>query len=944
MRRDVATRIYGARVPPRKRNSRLSKFLPSSTYLRFLLATLVAALFTGALALGLSYWTSRNTVHELQDEAGFTLLRNTVDLIGRTRIAFEEQRNSYYEEHKDTLRTISDYTANIIDSYAEQVRLGDMTPDQARNAAFDLISRSAADIEHTVFIINGGQSMVAHTNPWFRHSDMDTYRDLSGETVFRTMAGQARLAGDGKYVFRAYPWLRHDNGVAEYKLALARYYREWDIVIFCDLALGDVETALSDARQASLSEMRARLREITIARNGYIFVFDEACNMIAHPTLEGGDFASMPLPGSDTTMCQALKDTAERPWGENRLTYTWDRPDDSENYAHEKVSWCIREPTTGWYVAASAYIDEIESAMARFMRAIAIPALLSILILGLGLAVLLRRLLKPVHQLAQVCEQVGQGDLSARASEDAPGEVGFLCIHFNKMVDSLADLRDKDEERRMELEHLNRNLERIVGLRTRALERKAHKLEELNVQLRELDAMKSTFLSSVSHELRTPLTSIRGFAKLISKEFSRHFLGSFPDDRHLSGRALRIQQNLEIIGAEGERLTRLINDVLDLAKIESGQMDWRDSTFDFKELIDHCVRSLTGLISRKPDLRVRVLVPNGLPQITADRDRFTQLFINLINNAVKFTEKGQVLISACLGQDGLQCRIRDTGPGIDTVDLLPIFDKFHQAVGSDTLQDKPRGTGLGLAICHNVVSRYDGLIWAESTVGLGAELVVELPRKLFGKHPVPLERPRPMPLDAFSDTAPRILVVDDEPYIRTYLGQVFESEGYRVDFARNGNEALAKAREHPPGLVTMDLQMPGMDGRVAVQEFKADPALRHIPLVIISIMYDRNNVGGDASLDKPVDEDKLLVVVNDLIRKHHKSMEICLLLSTPGAEPTPQADICGELLICDSLEDFRAHIQSGFSGTVLLPASMSNAVDLEELAQNRNIHVVIRDS
>ncbi|AGW14909.1 putative multi-sensor signal transduction histidine kinase [Megalodesulfovibrio gigas DSM 1382 = ATCC 19364] len=278
------------------------------------------------------------------------------------------------------------------------------------------------------------------------------------------------------------------------------------------------------------------------------------------------------------------------------------------------------------------------------------------------------------------------------------------------------------------LARLNRRLEQLVEARTRDLGQKAVELETANVRLLELDQMKTSFLTSVSHELRTPLTSILGFAKLIAKDFSRHFQGLAGDEGRLADRGRRILDNLEIIGLEGERLTRLINDLLDLAKIESGKMDWRDARIAPDTLVTQAVRAVSSQFAQKPDVRLVVEIAPALPELMVDPDRVTQVLINLLHNAIKFTTHGQVRLEAGMPRAGvLQLRVEDTGQGIHLADLERIFDKFYQVAGHDTRVAKPAGTGLGLAICRQIVEHYKGAIWAESAWGQGSAFIVELP-------------------------------------------------------------------------------------------------------------------------------------------------------------------------------------------------------------------------
>ncbi len=215
------------------------------------------------------------------------------------------------------------------------------------------------------------------------------------------------------------------------------------------------------------------------------------------------------------------------------------------------------------------------------------------------------------------------GSLNARAIYSESGELIFI----EGILEDITDRKKAEQD----LADLNRHLEQLVRERTEDLVNKARELEEANQRLRELDEMKSAFLSSVSHELRTPLTSILGFSKLLHKEFAKNFQPLAEHDTKLTRKGSRIQENLSIISHEGERLTRLINDVLDLNKIESGRMGWRDERLNMVETLETAVQSVTGMFSDIPEIDLQSEIDPGLPVIVADADRLHQVLINLLN-------------------------------------------------------------------------------------------------------------------------------------------------------------------------------------------------------------------------------------------------------------------------------------------------------------------------
>jgi hypothetical protein len=257
--------------------------------------------------------------------------------------------------------------------------------------------------------------------------------------------------------------------------------------------------------------------------------------------------------------------------------------------------------------------------------------------------------------------------------------------------------------------------------KSRELEAATAELRAANERLQELDRLKDDFVSTVSHELRTPLTSIRSFSEIL-REDPRVDLA-------------QRRKFLDIITKETERLTRLINTILDLSKLESGTTEWHESPIDMKELIESTLTATSQLFKEKA-VRLEARLAQRLPALVADRDRITQVIFNLLSNAVKFCEAGKGRVEVALVEDNgfLRVDVSDNGPGISPKDQTVIFDKFRQA--GDALTDKPRGTGLGLHISFHIVEHYGGRIWVTSPPGQSTTFSFTLP---LVREPVPVD-------------------------------------------------------------------------------------------------------------------------------------------------------------------------------------------------------------
>jgi signal transduction histidine kinase/CheY-like chemotaxis protein/ligand-binding sensor domain-containing protein len=400
---------------------------------------------------------------------------------------------------------------------------------------------------------------------------------------------------------------------------------------------------------------------------------------------------------------------------------------------------------------------------------------------------------------------------------------------------------------------------------------------------------KSSFLSTVSHELRTPLTSILGFTKIIQKRFdSRLFPALSLEDEKVDRAARQVKENLGIVISEGERLTTLINDVLDLAKIEAGRIDWNMQKISLQEIVRQARLATSSLFGEKK-LKYTEELQEELPPVIGDRDKLIQVMINLLSNAVKFTEKGTVSTQVAMTKEGIRVSVSDTGIGIAPEDIDKVFDKFRQV--GDTLTDKPKGTGLGLPICKEIIEQLGGRIGVQSELGKGSTFYFILPlpdpQKLH-VHQLQLDglidrlkKQVPITAQSAKDRQNQtILVVDDEAPIRELLRQELSEFGYQIETAENGKKALQKIRNNRPDVIILDVMMPELNGFDLAAILKNDPKTMDIPILILSIIQDKERgfrIGVDRYLTKPVDTETLFSEVESLLNQGHSAKKVLVV-------------------------------------------------------------------
>lgn len=423
-------------------------------------------------------------------------------------------------------------------------------------------------------------------------------------------------------------------------------------------------------------------------------------------------------------------------------------------------------------------------------------------------------------------------------------------------------------------------------------------LRDITLEM-EVDRMKTDFISTVSHELRTPLTAVLGFAKVIERMLEREIAPWLPPkEQEVQASMQRIQNNLEIIVNEGNRLTRLINDVLDVAKMEAGKVEWHMGQVNMVDVINRSVAATKPLAESKK-VALKIAVSETLPTVYADGDRLIQVVTNLLSNALKFTDGGFVEARAAKIQlrkpeearllgthapqlppgEWLLVSVADTGIGIDEENFPKVFERFQQV--GDTLTDRPRGTGLGLTICQEIVAHHKGFIWLESTVGVGSTFSFVLPLAVSAAEAVSTDHSVSAPSVAKTSVishggGPLILAVDDDASVRSLLLQELTDAGYTTVGAADGTEALQIVHTLSPALVILDVHMPGIDGLTVARTLKEDRQTAQIPVILLSVSEGVEKgilAGAEAFRTKPLDMPGLLSTVRSLLTDDAQSLQ-----------------------------------------------------------------------
>ncbi len=475
----------------------------------------------------------------------------------------------------------------------------------------------------------------------------------------------------------------------------------------------------------------------------------------------------------------------------------------------------------GWAVAYVMPTAAALESVGPMARGIALAAVVVALGLG-GFGLLLaRRIAGPLRQLTEAARTIGAGDFSQR-----------LDLRTGDEIEDLAGAIDR----------MSASLQQVI-----AAERHARvQVEEQSRRVHEANRLKSEFLANMSHELRTPLNGIIGFAELMH---DGRVGPVSPDHREYLGDIL----------ASARHLLHLINDVLDLAKVESGEMEFHPEPVDLGRLAGEVCDVLRGVAVRKR-IRTDLVVESTLGPVVLDPAKIKQVLYNYVSNAIKFTpDGGRVTVRLeAEGDEFVRLEVEDTGIGIAPEDLGRLFVEFQQLDASTA--KRQQGTGLGLALTRRIVEAQGGRIGVRSVLGRGSVFFAVLPRSASTTSPVPAPSvPARHPAEA--RLGPWVLVIEDEPAERAALERMLSEAGYAVQGAASGAEALQRVQARAFDAITLDLILPDMSAIDLLAAIRAAEPTRRTPVIVVTVVTEREAVGALAAHDfltKPIEADDLL--------------------------------------------------------------------------------------